>query len=256
MRYVAISLIVLFIVPPTAALAQDLAADLRALESLRKGDKTPLDIVDKRGAELLEKYDEPADQALIHFDLAHIHAQSALKQPDKVIKHARAALDSKLITPEQRGTLYSYLASAREVEKDEKDFSVRRRNALAPLLTGLTELEAMNLPEKAPELPGLRLLRDDFGDRAEQARARAEYEKSRIVREKAERIQRLVQRRNTLKDQVKWLYYRDPIADDELRELASEKVSQDLAGDLVTMAQKERERIEKARKEQQKKPTP
>jgi hypothetical protein len=256
MRCLASGFVILFGLFPSVLRGQDLAAELSALEALRKGDKTPLDIVDKRGAELLAKYEEPADRALIHFDLAHIHAQSVMRRPDQIIKYAQAALDSKLITPEQRGTLYSYLSSAYEVDKDVKDFAERRRNAAKPLLQGLAELEGMNLPEKAPEPPGLRLLRDDFGDKAEQARVRAEYEKSRIAREKAERIQRLVFRRNTLKDQVKWLYYRDPVADDELRDLASKKVSQELADQLVGMAQAERERIEKARLEQQQKLTP
>jgi hypothetical protein len=232
------------------AWAQSLEAELRALETLRKGDKTPLDVVDRRGAELLEKYSEPAEQALIHFDLAHIHAQSALKQPDQVIKHARAALDSKLITPQQRAQLHSYLGSAYEVDKDVKEFAERRRNALGALLEGLAELEALNLPAKAPELPGLRLLREDFADPAEQARARAAYEKSKIAREKAEQIERLVFFRKVLKDQVKWLYYREPIADDELRKAAAAKVPEPIAEELVTMARSERERIEKARKEQ------
>jgi len=235
------------------AAAQSLEAELRALESLRKGDQTPLDIVDKRGAELLEKYEEPAEQALIHFDLAHIHAQSALKEPDQVIKHAQAALDSKLITPEQRAQLYSYLASAHEVEKGAKDFADRRRNALKPLLAGLAELKAMNLPAKAPEVPGLRLLREDFGDPADQAGARAAYEASKIAREKAQRIERLVFWRKTLSDQVKWIYYRDPPADDELQKLATESVGKEMADQLVSAAKAERERIEKARKEQQEK---
>jgi len=253
MRCLTNSLVVLFAFLPAVAWAQDLAAELRALETLRKGDKTPLDIVDKRGSELLEKYEEPGDQALIHFDLAHIHAQSAMKQPDQVIKHARAALDSKLITPEQRAQLYSYLGSAHEVDKEAKDFAERRRKALNALLEGIAELQAMNLPAKAPEVPGLRLLRDDFADPAEQARARVEAEKARIAREKAQRIERLVFFRKVLKDQVMWLYYRDPVADDELRETASEKVSEELADELVSMAQAERERIEKARQENQKK---
>jgi hypothetical protein len=248
-----LGIVVALLVAAAAAAGQTLEGDLRALESLRKGDQTPLDVVNRRGAELLDKHQRPADQALIHFDLAHIHAQSAMKQPDQVIKHARAALESKLITPEQRGTLYSYLSSAYEVDKDVKEFSERRRSAIKPLLEGLAELQAMNLPVKAPEVPGLRLLREDFADPAEQARARAAYEASRIAREKAERIERLVFRRKVLKDQAMWLYYRDPVADDELRELASEKISQELAQELVKMAQAERERIEKARQEQQKK---
>lgn len=256
MRCLVSGFVFLFGLFPSVVVGQDLAAELRALEALRNGDKTPLDVVDKRGAELLEKFKKPADQALIHFDLAHIHAQSAMKRPDQIIMYAQTALDSKLITPEHRGTLYSYLSSAYEVDKEVKDFAERRRNAVKPLLQGLAELEAMNLPEKAPEPPGLRLLRDDFGDKAEQARVRAEYEKSRIAREKAERIQRLVFRRNTLKDQVKWLYYRDPVADEELRDLARKEVSQELADHLVAMAQAERERIEKARLEQQQKLTP
>lgn len=235
------------------AAAQSLEADLRALETLRKGDQTPLDVVDRRGAELLKNYEEPADQALIHFDLAHIHAQSAMKQPERVIKHAQAALDSKLITADQRCTLYSYLASAHEVGKEVKGFADRRRKALEPLLTGLVELQAMKLPAKAPEVPGLRLLREDFADPAEQARARVAYEASKIARERAQRIERLVFWRKTLRDQVKWLYYRDPPADDELRKLATESLGEDVANELVAAAQIERERIEKARQEQQKK---
>lgn len=251
LRMIGLSLAAI-LVGAAAASAQTLEAELRALDSLRQGDKTPLDVVDRRGAELLEKYAEPADQARIHFDLAHIHAQSAMKRPDQVIKHARAALDSKLITPEQRGTLYSYRASAHELEKGVKDFAERRRNALQPLLQGLAELEAMQLPVKAPEVPGLGPLRDDIGDPAEQAQIRAAYEAARIAREKAQRIERLVFNRKTLKEQVMWLYYRDPAADDELRELASDKVSQELAEELVEMAQGERERIEKARSERKK----
>jgi len=256
MRRLARCFFVLSTFFPAVALAQDLAAELRALDGLRKGDRTPLDIVDKRGAELLEKYEEPADQALIHFDLAHIHAQSAMKQPDQVMKHARAALDSKLITPVQRAQLYSYLGSAHEVDKETKDFAERRRKALQALLDGIAELEALNLPAKAPEVPGPRLLLDGFADPAEQARARAEAEKARIAREMAQRIERLVFFRKVLKEQVMWLYYRDPVADDELRELASEKVSDELANELVAMAQGERQRIEKERQERQKKLTP
>jgi len=230
------------------ARAQTLDHDLRAIEALRNGDKTPLDVVNRRGDELLEKYDQPQDQALIHFTLAHIHAQSALQQPAKVIEHAQAALDSKLLTPQQRGTLYSYLSSAHEVDKEAiKDFAERRRHALAPLLAGLAELQKMNLPAKAPELPAFRLERGEFADPAEAARLRAAAEAARLAREQAQRIGELVFRRNVLKDQVKWLYYRDPPADDELEHLATKALGKDLANELLASAQTERERIEKAR---------
>jgi hypothetical protein len=235
-------------------LGQTLAADLRALDGLRKGLKTPLDAVDSRGAELLKKYEEPADQAQIHYMLAHVHAQSGVQRPAQIVEHGRTALESKLVTPEQRMTLYSYLCSAHQVDKTVKDPADRRRNAVTPLLEGLAELEAMKLPAKAPPLPELRPIRAGFPDegKVETGPQRVD-EASRLAREQAERTGKMVGLRDMLKNQVMWLYYVAPVADDELQKLAAEKVSDALTKELLEMTKTERERIEQARKEQQKK---
>jgi hypothetical protein len=236
-----------------AAQAQDEARDLKpalqALEELRNGDKTPFDVVDTQGADLLKTFDRPEEQGQIHFTLAHIHAQSGLKFPKTIVTHGQAALDSKLLTPAQRATIYSYLSSAHEVDQDVKDFAERRRKAVAPLLTGLAEMTALELPAVAPELPIVPKLRIDVDGPAEIARVRALQEAFVRARAEAERTRELIWRQQVLKDQVKWMYYREPVADDELRELATKAVGKELAGELVATAQAERARIEKAQAE-------
>src|SRR5690349_17138047 len=112
--------------------AEGLSINIQHLESLRKGLDTPLDEIDRLGKEFLVKYESKADRAQIYFQLCHVHAQSGMKHPDQILKYAEAALETKLIRPDQRATLYSYMASSHEVDKSVKDFSKRRKNALAP----------------------------------------------------------------------------------------------------------------------------
>jgi hypothetical protein len=228
-----------------------LAAELRRMDALRSGDKTPLDEVEHLGADLLKQYKQPIEHAQIWFELAHVHAQSGLKQPAKIVEHARAALKTKLLTPAQRATLYSYLSSAHEVDREEKSFAARRRNSVQPLLEGLSELQDFHLPLVAPELPAVpRILRDVF-DPVEAERAREEAETAQAARREAERVRELVWRQQVLKDQVKWLYARAPAADDELLKLAAKALDEPQAKALVAAAKAERDRVEQARQQRQ-----
>lgn len=237
----------LLLLTPAFASAQTLQQDLHALDLLRKGFDTDLDAVNRRGDELLEKYEEPQEQAQVYFMLAHVHSQSGMQRPKEIRTLAKKALESKLIAPDQRATLYSYLASTHEADREVKDFAERRRKAIAPLLAGLKELTAFNLPEKAPELP--LLVPGVIGDREAVERRRAEAERAQAARERAKRIGELIFRRNVLRDQIKGLYLREPPADDELQELASEVLGDEAIGELLTAIKTERERIAKARKE-------
>ena len=227
---------------PFAAQAQSLEADLRALDAMRKGLDTPLDEVDGRGEALLKQYEEPAQQAQIYYQLAHVHAQSGMKQPAQILKYAQTALDSKLVTPEQRGVLYSYIGSAHEVDPTTKDFATRRKRAGEAMLKGWQELNAFGLPDAAPELPPFPAIGDRFGDPVEQARRQREAEAAQRARQEVARIRDLVQRRAVLKDQLRWLYARDPVADEELTTLATKEVGADLAKGLLQDVKAERER--------------
>ncbi len=230
----------------SVALADEaLAAELRALDAMRKGFDTPLDEVDERGKALLKQYDEPADQAQIYYQLTHVHAQSGMQKPAQILKYAQTALDSKLISPEQRGMLYSYMASAYEADKETKDFAKRRANAMQPLTQGWHELQAFNLPALAPELPPFPPRGDRFGDAAEQDRQRRAQEAAQLARREVERIRMLVQRRDVLQLQIRGLYARAPLADDELTELVTKHVGADEAKAIVQAVSAERLRQKK-----------
>src|SRR5262245_6940313 len=102
--------------PAAAQTAFD--AELRALYKLHNGAKSDLDAVERLGADLLKHYEEPQNQAQIYYMLTHVHAQAAMRRPDLIVKYGQAALDSKLITPGQRATVYSYWGSAIELQRE------------------------------------------------------------------------------------------------------------------------------------------
>jgi hypothetical protein len=226
--------------------AEGLQTDLQHLDSLRQGLKTDLDEVDRLGKELLEKYEAKADQGQIYFQLCHVHAQSGMRTPEQILKYGEAALDTKLIRPDQRATVYSYMASAYEVSKEPKDFANRRAKAIEPLLAGLHELKAFELPEVQPDfVAGERPLIGDFADPAAAERARVAREAYARRRAEYERTREVIFRRNVLRQQVKDLYAREPNADDELRELAAKAIDKETAEALVRIVEAERERREK-----------
>ena len=126
-----LGIVVALLAVASAAVAagQTLEGDLRALESLRKGDKTPARRRESARAELLEKYQQPADRATDSLrsrahpcaerdEAAGSGGQARSRRTGVQVDHPRAA-----------GTLYSYLSSAYEVDKEVKDFAERRRNA-------------------------------------------------------------------------------------------------------------------------------
>jgi hypothetical protein len=236
----------------TALPAQDQTAfdvELRGLLKLHNGAKSDLDAVERLGADLLKRFEEPQHQAQIQFTLAHVHAQAAMREPAKIATYCQAGLDSKLITPGQRATLYSYWASAIEVQRDAiKEFPERRRAAAKVLLSGLGELAPLQIPEQEPELPSS--VRIDIGSAPGEApRQRAEAEAYQRARDNVIRIRDLIFRRKVLTDQVRYLYVRPPADDAELRDLATKAIDESTAEKLVAQVTAERDRIEKARRE-------
>jgi hypothetical protein len=237
----------LYAAPVTAQTAID--AELRGLLKLHNGAKSDLDAVERLGADLLKRYEEPQDQAQIYYMLTHVHAQAAMRRPDLIVKYGQAALDSKLITPGQRATVYSYWGSAIEVQRDKiKEFPERRKAAAEVMLKGLGELAALKLPEKEPALPPAPPL--DIADfPGEAPRPRGPAEAYQRARDEQQRIRDLIFRRKVLNDQVRYLYIRPPENLKELRELATKAIGEAETEKLAAAVTAERDRIEKARQE-------
>ena len=81
--------------------------------------------------------------------MAHVAAQGGItKQVERVRRYGERMLAISR-DPVERGTMYSYLGSAAEVDPAVKAFADRRRAAAEPLLRGYAELLAQELP--APE---------------------------------------------------------------------------------------------------------
>jgi hypothetical protein len=231
-------------------------AELRALYKLHNGAKSDLDAVERLGADLLKRYEAPQDQAQIYYMLTHVHAQAAMREPKLIVKYGQTALDSKLITPGQRATIYSYWGSAIELQRDAiKEYPERRKAAAEVMLKGLGELALLKLPEKEPELPPAPLL--EFGDvPGEAPRSRAAAEAYQRARDEQQRIRDLIFRRKVLTDQVRYLYVRPPESQDELRELATKAIGEAETEKLIAGVTTERKRIEKAREDAIKKAKP
>lgn len=244
-------LVILLLGRGPAAAQTPFSAELHGLMKLHNGSKTDLEAVERVGADMLKRYEEPQYQAQIYYTLAHIHAQAAMREPAQIEKYGQLALDSRLITPGQRATIYSYLCSAIEKQQDKiKEFPERRKAAVEVLMKGLGELAALKIPEKEPALPRPPPSLEIGGDvPGEVPRPRAAAEAYQRARDEHERIRDLIFRRKVLSDQVRYLYVRPPENLDELRELATKAVGKEEAEKLAAAVTAERDRIEKARKE-------
>jgi hypothetical protein len=188
----------------------ELQQDLNKLDGLRNGRKTDPAKVDRLGAELLEKYEAPKQRALIHYQLAHVHAQSGLLQPQSIIDHAAAALELPL---EQRNRLrlFIYAGDAYRVLNRKASFSKRRKLAAMVYLQGLKEALKYGFPEKPPELPTL------FRGESDVDRQR-QYE----LRKSVQFQRDMIGLRTILTRQIVSVYARKPSATNELESLAKD----------------------------------
>jgi len=134
------------------AAEKTLAGDLRALDAMRKGLQTPADQVEARGKALLEKYAAPDQRALVHYQLAHIHAQSGQRRPDLVVEHCEEALRLPSLDAAKRLQLYIYLGDAKQQmnrvrsKQDKLSFPDTRKDAANAYLQGLKESTRYNIP--------------------------------------------------------------------------------------------------------------
>jgi hypothetical protein len=204
-------------------LTAELRQDLARLEALRNGRDTPLNRVDQLGQELLKKYSDSKEQGAIYYHLAHIHAQSGVREPDRIIEYTRKALDFPL-EPSQRMRLYVYWGDAIQVKQARSPVGTWRKEAAQPYLQGLKEVLPYRLPETPPKLPRVTAY-DVDGPPEVVERERQEHKREMAARQEAKFQRDMIQHRNVLTQQLVSLYSRKPYATEELEQLASEKLN-------------------------------
>jgi hypothetical protein len=206
----------------------ELRSELHKFDSeYRNGTEKKFAELEKLAEELAKRFPEKGDQARIWYEFAHVAGQSGIdKHAERVKKYATRCLAISR-DPLQRGRMWSLLASA--VDLSGTAFPEGRREASEILLTGYIEMLAQELPEKAPELPGVDKF-DVDGDPVAEAQARAQHAAQMAARQQAEFTRDLVDRRDTLVVQLRDLFKpepkrhgRNPEGPDELRALAKKK---------------------------------
>jgi hypothetical protein len=203
------------------AAAQTLREDLQKLEGLRDGLNTPLDLVDKTGAEILNKYSAPTDRGQIYYQLAFIYGQSGLRRPEKLIEYAKKAMDLPL-EEDQRLDLFIYWGDAQRFADPKSPPAERRKKAATVYLDGLRETQELSIPAKAPNVPA-GMKGDVSGDPKMVAAWQKRQQEASDAQRKAKAQIELVQDRDILMNQVVDLYTSPPFATDEMIEIASKK---------------------------------
>jgi RNA polymerase sigma factor (sigma-70 family) len=217
--------------PDAKELKPNFRAILNKLDGYRTGSEASLVEMDQHARKLLANYEEPAERGRIYYQLAHVHAQSGLRFPEKVMEYSRKALALPL-PAELRFRLYVYWGDAHRVDKRSVPPAEKRRRAAVRYLEGLKFLLPYRLPQEAPKLPvvmGGKIMAMPSGDPADPAflrqmqeylREKDRHDKAWAARQQAEFIGRLVWEREVLAGQLVSLYHNDKAAWGEIRQMA------------------------------------
>jgi len=169
--------------------SDDLRAALGELEQMRYDGKIPpYDDAEKRVAELLEEYPDPAHQGKIWFQLVKIYGQTA-GPPERIIEGVQKALEFPHEPPQQI-RLYIYWGDALMFLDPDGPLPERRRAAAAVCLEGLMELKKLRPAEGEEDSPAAKALN---------------------------------RHHDALIRQLTGMYFLRPYATEELRDLAAEK---------------------------------
>lgn len=174
--------------------------------------------------------------------VAHVAGQSMItKHVERVRKFARKALEL-IRDPLQRSYMFSLLGSTYEIDPQHKLVADRRRLAAEQLLTGYAELLKYDIPKVAPELPAVGKFDRSLEDPAELEKAKRISAAQVAARKQAEYVRDLVQHRDILANQLRWLYHPDtkvhgrgPDGPLLLRELAAKKLADPAAVDTLLL---------------------
>ncbi|MBC7821447.1 MAG: M56 family metallopeptidase, partial [Planctomycetaceae bacterium] len=204
-----------------APLADDAAfrKTLHQLDAMR-GQKS-VEEIEAFGESLLKEFgDQPEQAARIRFQLAHVFAQSNIREHfARVRKYGEPALKDES-DPDRRAMLHSYLASAALVDAGVSSFAEQRRKSVQIWLAGYRELLPLKLPRFAPEWPVVEKIGDVVGE--ERAEIEKRHAEQMEARRQSEFVRTMVAHRQVFARQIVEVYRREPVADDELRQLATE----------------------------------
>ena len=204
--------------PAEIELSEGLQNDLyHKLDAVRAGPRAEVGRVDELGQTMLTKYSDPKERGQIYFQLAHVHAQCGLQDPQRVIEYATKALEHPL-DDRQIPRLYLYRGDAVQLAKLTASFGERRRAAAIPYLAGLKTVMRFKLPEEVPQQPIGRLF---GGFNPDDEAAQREHQRM-LAAHKLEKFQtEMIQHRKVLTGQLRALYRQEPRDFAELQFLAN-----------------------------------
>lgn len=202
----------------------DFQDELRSLHNLRVNRRPTIEEANTIVEKLLATY--PDREATIHGQAAHLFGQSGIKQfSDEVQKHALESIKTETDVVE-RARMFMYLSNAEEVQGKPSE-----ANYWA--LQGLLELQPLNLPEVAPEPPGVGRFNDlvanpgvgnDDGSKQELYQRLSAAEKQ--ARDSAIQVRELVRFRDIYVDILRRLNTTTE-AREQLQKLARERIGSD-----------------------------
>lgn len=202
--------------------AKDFEVELKQLSAMRKGRKTDLAKVDQFGAKLLQTYPEPKEQGQIYYNLAHIHAQSGVAKPDRLIEYAQRALEFPL-DPSRRARLFVYSGDAIQVrgQQGQLPFTGTRKSAALQYLKGLKEVIGYNLPEQPPDLPSVSRFSIEPASGPVYEAMKHKHDQQQAALMQARFQGEMIIHRDVLQKQIVSIYTRRPIAIDELQNIGT-----------------------------------
>jgi hypothetical protein len=216
-KLVTLPFAVVAIAVATGTALGDLAAELQALDQMRRGSDTPYDEVEAVAENLLKRYPSGREQGEIYCEIAHIYSQTGMVRPRRLIECAEQALRYP-IDPWRQCRLYVNWGDAMQMPGVCPSRSEMRRQAAKVYLTGLQAALGF-IAAAPPELPP-----DQQWAYNDQLHAPPPNLNSRDILETYAR---------TLRGQIVALYSDRPYAIEELQNLVRSSANPSLIDELV-----------------------
>jgi hypothetical protein len=189
---------------------------ISGLAELRPSNDADLDHAEQIADQLLKNHTLPKEQAQIYFAIATAEGQAGLRRPAKVAEYAQKAFEGDLpIDQRMRASIYWGDALATQ-------FPTERAKCVSPYIKGLALAISQGLPRVAPVPPQFPQydVWSGLGDNDPAIiRIKAERAKAIEAWNEAKRIRKLVELRDTLVRQIKWLYGSDAGRNAELEQI-------------------------------------
>lgn len=225
--------------------SKTLAQELYELDTLREGENSDFEAVDRLAQDMLVRWKKPEEQGDIYYTWLRVYSQSDVRHHiEDVLRLMPKALELQK-APEKRAILYMDWGSALTLQtppKERDDPTVRAR-VVKPFLIGLTELAKQNLPEVAPERPQVTKGGQVFRgmSKTEAEAIRKEHDAQMAAWENAKSHENLISHRHYLVElavavYVDWTYTPKGPELEELRKVATENLSQKSEVDRIMTA--------------------